>query len=83
MWGRMTLYNCYQMFVNLTSKKKKNPLNVFQAAKEKAKEVTMAVNERNKNKPPEEHEKPKSNIPEVQMLFDMDDAEYAAYEEKI
>lgn len=25
MWGRVTLYNCYQLFVQLTSKKKKNP----------------------------------------------------------
>ncbi|MFI9629315.1 type IV secretory system conjugative DNA transfer family protein [Streptomyces sp. NPDC052042] len=25
MWGRVTLYNCYQLFVQLTSKKLKNP----------------------------------------------------------
>ncbi|GAA1457645.1 type IV secretory system conjugative DNA transfer family protein [Nocardiopsis exhalans] len=25
MWGKVTLYNCYQMFVQLTSKKMKNP----------------------------------------------------------
>ena len=25
MWGKVTLYNCYQLFVQLTSKKLKNP----------------------------------------------------------
>lgn len=25
MWGKVTLYNCYQLFVQLTSKKRKNP----------------------------------------------------------
>lgn len=31
MWGHVTLYNCYQMFVRLTSKKIPNPLNKFNA----------------------------------------------------
>lgn len=31
MWGKVTLYNCYQLFVQLTSKKKKNPLVELQA----------------------------------------------------
>ncbi|MCI4659595.1 type IV secretory system conjugative DNA transfer family protein [Cryobacterium zhongshanensis] len=26
MWGKVTLYNCYQLFVQLTAKKKKNPV---------------------------------------------------------
>lgn len=30
-WGKVTLYNCYQLFVQLTSKKIKNPLNEFKA----------------------------------------------------
>lgn len=29
LWGKVTLYNCYQLFVQLTSKKKKNPLVEF------------------------------------------------------
>jgi len=29
LWGKVTLYNCYQFFVQLTSKKLKNPLNVM------------------------------------------------------
>ena len=37
MWGKVTLYNCYQLFVQMTSKKMKNPLAEFQA-KVKAKE---------------------------------------------
>ena len=26
MWGKVTLYNCYQLFVQLTSKKRKSPM---------------------------------------------------------
>lgn len=29
MWGKVTLYNCYQLFVQLTSKKVKNPAVEF------------------------------------------------------
>lgn len=29
MWGKVTLYNCYQLFVQLSSKKKKNPATTF------------------------------------------------------
>lgn len=31
MWGKVTLYNCYQLFVQLTSKKLQNPLVKFGA----------------------------------------------------
>lgn len=31
MWGKVTLYNAYQLFVQLTAKKRKDPLVVFQA----------------------------------------------------
>lgn len=31
MWGKVTLYNCYQLFVQLSSKKKKNPAAEFSA----------------------------------------------------
>lgn len=29
LWGKVTLYNCYQLFVQMTSKKKKNPKKEF------------------------------------------------------
>jgi hypothetical protein len=84
MWGKQTLYNCYQMFVNLTSKKKKNPFKVFEAAKVQAGKITTEAAERNKSKAEgEPPEVPHSTIPEVQMLFDMSDAEYNAYEAKV
>ena len=31
MWGKVTLYNCYQLFVQLSSKKMKNPATQFTA----------------------------------------------------
>jgi type IV secretory pathway TraG/TraD family ATPase VirD4 len=31
MWGKVTLYNCYQLFVQLTSKKMRNPLKELEA----------------------------------------------------
>lgn len=31
MWGKVTLYNCYQLFVQLTSKKMKNPMKELEA----------------------------------------------------
>ena len=31
MWGKVTLYNCYQLFVQLTSKKMKNPIKELEA----------------------------------------------------
>ncbi|ROR75978.1 Type IV secretory system Conjugative DNA transfer [Plantibacter flavus] len=31
MWGTVTLYNCYQLFVQLTAKKMKNPLKLLEA----------------------------------------------------
>lgn len=30
LWGKVTLYNCYQLFVQMTSKKMKNPLIEFE-----------------------------------------------------
>lgn len=40
MWGKVTLYNCYQLFVQLTSKKMKNPVAEL-AARIKAGEFNM------------------------------------------
>lgn len=37
LWGHATLYNCYQLFVQMTSKKMPNPLNEFEKRR-KAKE---------------------------------------------
>lgn len=31
LWGKVTLYNCYQLFVQLTAKKVKNPLKALEA----------------------------------------------------
>lgn len=38
MWGRVTLYNCYQLFVQLSSKKQKDPVHVTTDKIEAAKE---------------------------------------------
>lgn len=32
MWGKVTLYNCYQFFVQLSAKKKKNPMTALEEA---------------------------------------------------
>jgi len=68
MWGKVTLYNCYQMFVILTSKKLKNPANEIVALSKKAQKIA------------EEAEKigaePHSDDPEIQKLLDMSDAEF-------
>ncbi len=40
MWGKVTLYNCYQLFVQLTSKKMKNPVAEL-AARIKAGEFNL------------------------------------------
>lgn len=34
MWGQVTLYNCYQLFVQLSSKTLKNPMSEFKARAE-------------------------------------------------
>lgn len=36
MWGKVTLYNVYQLFVQLTSKKMKNPAIAFTKRRETA-----------------------------------------------
>lgn len=62
MWGHVTLYNCYQLFVQMTSKKQKNPAVVFvnkvQAAEAKA-EATGEIDEytRMMNEEPEKFKK--------------------------
>ncbi|MDP9903192.1 type IV secretory system conjugative DNA transfer family protein [Arthrobacter bambusae] len=37
MWGRVTLYNCYQLFVQLTAKKQKSPMAALDAHKKAGK----------------------------------------------
>lgn len=44
LWGKVTLFNCYQMFVQLSSKKTKNPLVEF-ANKQKAGEFANLTEE--------------------------------------
>lgn len=49
MWGKVTLYNCYQLFVQLTSKKIPNPMNEYnQKVKDKSinDEIKQIVNKR-------------------------------------
>lgn len=67
MWGRVTLYNCYQLFVQLTSKKLKNPAIEFQNNSKLAKEYL----EKNNGQPSEPHPNPA-----VQALIDASDEEY-------
>lgn len=49
MWGYVTLYNCYQLFVQMTSKKQKNPatqlINAMKSAVEKADKARMSLME--------------------------------------
>ncbi len=68
MWGKVTLYNCYQLFVQLTSKKLKNPSIEFQNNAKMAKEYLD-------NAGPEGPKEPHPN-PAVQALIDATDEEY-------
>lgn len=47
LWGHVTLYNCYQLFVQLTAKKEKNPTTDM-AAVEKKCEAMMAAKKEGK-----------------------------------
>lgn len=67
MWGKMTLYNCYQMFVQLTSKKLKNPASEFQQWSKEAKSIIDNC--------PEDQE-PYSDNPDVQRLIEASNEEY-------
>ena len=67
MWGKVTLYNCYQLFVQLTSKKLKNPSIEFQANAKAAKEYLEQAGDQT---PP-----PHPN-PAVQALIAATDEEY-------
>lgn len=67
MWGKVTLYNCYQLFVQLTSKKLKNPAAEFQNNCKIAKEYM----EKNGDNPTEPHPNPA-----VQALIAATDEEY-------
>lgn len=74
MWGKVTLYNCYQLFVQLTSKKLKNPSIEFQANAKIAKEYIEAAEKNNTDistLPPHPN-------PAVQAMVDATDEEYDA-----
>lgn len=45
MWGKVTLYNCYQFFVQLTSKKLKNPLDEWGEQVQQAQEWVQKYQE--------------------------------------
>lgn len=68
MWGKVTLYNCYQLFVQLTSKKLKNPSIEFQANAKAAQEYM--------NNYPNGEDIPPHPNPEVQKLLAMSEEEY-------
>lgn len=70
MWGKVTLYNCYQLFVQLTSKKLKNPSIEFQA-NAKAAQEHINQHQNAEGAPPPPHPNP-----EVQKLIDASDEEY-------
>lgn len=74
MWGKVTLYNCYQLFVQLTSKKLKNPSIEFQANAKAAKEYLEQAGDQT---PP-----PHPN-PAVQALIEATDEEYDAMLEDV
>lgn len=69
MWGKVTLYNCYQLFVQLTSKKLKNPSVEFQNNAKLAKEYLESFGENADQAPPHPN-------PEVQKLIAATDEEY-------
>ena len=47
MWGKVTLYNCYQLFVQLSSKKMKNPAAEFSAQAKAGKFADLSDEEYN------------------------------------
>ena len=68
MWGKVTLYNCYQLFVQLTSKKMKNPMTEFQANCKIAKDYIAQY--------PDENNMPPHPNPEVQKLIVASEEEF-------
>lgn len=50
MWGKVTLYNCYQLFVQLSSKKRQNPITAFDKLKEDGAFKTMDPEEKEAKK---------------------------------
>lgn len=47
LWGHVTLYNCYQFFTELTSKKSENPVTVFSKARKAGKFSDLSDDEIN------------------------------------
>lgn len=75
MWGKVTLYNCYQLFVQLTSKKLKNPSIEFQNNAKMAKEYLEQFPD---GCPTAPHPNP-----EVQKLIEASDEEYSKLMEEV
>ena len=82
MWGKVTLYNCYQLFVQLTSKKLKNPKDELQAKlaamKEHFDKYKPADYDESTGKMPE---LPPHPDPVVEKLIRMSDTEFDIYKE--
>lgn len=79
LWGRVTLYNCYQLFVQLTARKRKNPEMEYSAIVKKIDAYRKAMNET------QDPSKIPANLiltDEEQELCD-DNAKLAAYKQKV
>lgn len=73
MWGKVTLYNCYQLFVQLTSKKLKNPKAEIEARVKIAQDYYNSFGSDVKDE-----DIPPHSDPEVQKLIEMDSAKFDA-----
>lgn len=79
MWGKVTLYNCYQLFVQLTSKKLTNPKAEMEARIKIAKDYVNSF-------PPnvKDEDMPPHSDPEVQKLIEMSSEQFnAMYQDAI
>lgn len=77
MWGKVTLYNCYQLFVQLTSKKMQNPLTEFN------KNVQLASQYAAENEGKSSSELPPVPNEEVKRLLYMSPEEFDAALEEV
>lgn len=76
MWGKVTLYNCYQLFVQLTSKKLKNPVTQLQKKVEEAwdkcqrlnKAIGFNVDENGVRTPSEEGPDPSLSPADIEVI---------------
>lgn len=81
LWGKVTLYNCYQLFVQLTSKKLKNPLASWDA-KWKTKFAEWNKKAEEAGVPVEEMFAADEEFIKAQREWDQSDAEAPLFEDK-